>query len=417
MRTQVVVTGLGAVTPVGNDVPTFWDSVVEGRSGIGPISAYDPSGQPVRIAAEVKGFDPVAHLGFKVVKRADRFTQLALVAADQAVADAGLSLTAGDGSGDRRQIGVMVGTGIGGLLTLLDNMDAFRQQGPRRVSALMVPMMMPNAAAGQIAIRYGIHGMAASLASACATGTNAIGEAAELIRRGSAEVMVCGGTESVLHPLSLAALANMGALSTRNDEPQRASRPFDAERDGFVMGEGAGVLILEKLEHALARGARIYAQVAGYGASSDAFHITAPDEDGKGAMLSMQAALQDAGLHPHQIDYINAHGTSTPLNDRAETMAIHLVFGDHARKVPVSSTKSMIGHLLGAAGATEAIACIKALETGVLHPTANYEFPDPECDLDYIPGQARETHPRTALSNSFGFGGHNATVVFRRWEG
>lgn len=417
MRTQVVVTGLGAVTPVGNDVPTFWDSVVEGRSGIGPISAYDPSGQPVRIAAEVKGFDPVAHLGFKVVKRADRFTQLALVAADQAVADAGLSLSAGDGSGDRRQIGVMVGTGIGGLLTLLDNMDAFRQQGPRRVSALMVPMMMPNAAAGQIAIRYGIHGMAASLASACATGTNAIGEAAELIRRGSAEVMVCGGTESVLHPLSLAALANMGALSTRNDEPQRASRPFDAERDGFVMGEGAGVLILEKLEHALARGARIYAQVAGYGASSDAFHITAPDEDGKGAMLSMQAALQDAGLHPHQIDYINAHGTSTPLNDRAETMAIHLVFGDHARKVPVSSTKSMIGHLLGAAGATEAIACIKALETGVLHPTANYEFPDPECDLDYIPGQARETHPRTALSNSFGFGGHNATVVFRRWEG
>lgn len=417
MRTQVVVTGLGAVTPVGNDVPTFWDSVVEGRSGIGPISAYDPSGQPVRIAAEVKGFDPVAHLGFKVVKRADRFTQLALVAADQAVADAGLSLTAGDGSGDRRQIGVMVGTGIGGLLTLLDNMDAFRQQGPRRVSALMVPMMMPNAAAGQIAIRYGIHGMAASLASACATGTNAIGEAAELIRRGSAEVMVCGGTESVLHPLSLAALANMGALSTRNDEPQRASRPFDAERDGFVMGEGAGVLILEKLEHALARGARIYAEVAGYGASSDAFHITAPDEDGKGAMLSMQAALQDAGLHPHQIDYINAHGTSTPLNDRAETMAIHLVFGDHARKVPVSSTKSMIGHLLGAAGATEAIACIKALETGVLHPTANYEFPDPECDLDYIPGQARETHPRTALSNSFGFGGHNATVVFRRWEG
>jgi 3-oxoacyl-[acyl-carrier-protein] synthase II len=278
-------------------------------------------------------------------------------------------------------------------------------------------MMMPNAGAGQIAIRYGIHGPALSLASACATGSNAIGEAAEYIRRGAAEVMICGGGESVMHPLAQAAFANMGAISQRNDEPERASRPFDVDRDGFVMGEGAGVLILESLEHAQERTARIYAEVVGYGASSDAFHITAPDEDGAGAALSMAAALQDAGLQPEQIDYINAHGTSTPLNDRTETLGIHFVFGNHAHRVPISSTKSMIGHLMGAAGAVEAIACIKALETGIVHPTINYETPDPECDLDYVPNVARETHPRTALSNSFGFGGHNATLIFRKWGG
>ncbi len=417
MTSRVVVTGMGTVTPIGNDVPTFWSSLLAGRSGVGRISSYDASNQPVRIAAEVKDFDPSAHLGHKETRRTDRFTQLALVAADEAITDANLNLAADSANGNAHHVGVIVGTGIGGLLTLLSNMDAFRQRGPRRVSALMVPMMMPNAAAGQIAIRYGIHGMATSLASACATGTNAIGEATELIRRGTAEVMICGGSESVVHPLSMAALANMGAVSTRNEEPQRASRPFDAQRDGFVMGEGAAVLILEKLEHAQARGARIYAEVAGYGASSDAFHITAPDEDGTGAALSMEAALQDAGLHAAEIDYINAHGTGTPLNDRTETLAIHRIFGEHARKVPVSSTKSMIGHLLGAAGAVEAIACIKALETGSIHPTVNYEYPDPECDLDYVPDRARQTHPRTALSNSFGFGGHNATLIFRRWEG
>jgi 3-oxoacyl-[acyl-carrier-protein] synthase II len=402
---------------VGNDVSTFWASLIAGRSGAGQISAYDASEQAVRIAAEVKGFDPETRLGRKETRRTDRFTQLALVAADEAITDAGLSLATSGENGDNSHVGVIIGTGIGGLVTLLDNMDTFREKGHKRVSALMVPMMMPNAAAGQIAIKYGIHGMATSLASACATGTNALGEATELIRRGTAEVMICGGSESVVHPLAMAAMANMGAVSLRNEDPQRASRPFDAERDGFLMGEGAAVLVLEKLEHALARGTRIYAEVAGYGASSDAFHITAPDEDGRGAALSMEAALRDGRLHAEEVDYINAHGTSTPLNDRMETLAIHRAFGDHARKVPVSSTKSMIGHLMGAAGAAEAIACVKTLETGIIHPTINYEYPDPECDLDYVPNQARETHPRTVLSNSFGFGGHNATLIFRRWEG
>ncbi len=414
MRRRVVITGMGTVSPVGNDVTTFWDSLVAGRSGAGPITAYDASDQAVRIAAEVKDFDPVAFLGHKQVKRSDRFTQLVLVSADQAITDAGLTL---QGNGDTSHIGIIIGTGIGGIGTLLDAYDTMRHRGPRRVSALMVPMMMPNAAAGEIAIRYGIHGLAMSLASACATGANAIGEGAERIRRGGAEIMICGGGESVVHPLTLAALSNMGAVSCRNDEPERASRPFEADRDGFLMGEGAAVLILESLEHAQRRGARIHAELIGYGSSCDAFHITAPDEQGVGAARSMQAALDDAKLQPEEIDYINAHGTSTPLNDPVETRAIHTVLGKHASRVPVSSTKSMIGHLMGAAGAVEAIACIKSLETGVVHPTINYETPDPECDLDYVPNKARETHPRTALSNSFGFGGHNATVIFCRWEG
>jgi 3-oxoacyl-[acyl-carrier-protein] synthase II len=414
MRKRIVITGLGAVTPLGNSVTTYWDNLVAGRSAVGPITLYDASEQPIRIAAEVKGFDPVALLGYKEAKRTDRFAQFALAAADQAIADAGLAFPLNGSSG---HVGVIIGTGIGGLSTLLANMEVMRQRGPRRVSALMVPMMMPNAGAGQVAIRYGIHGPALSLASACATGSNAIGESAEFIRRGAAEIMICGGGESVMHPLALAAFNTMGAASLRNDEPQRASRPFDANRDGFVMGEGAGVLIMESLEHAQKRGARIHAELIGYGASSDAFHITAPDEEGMGAALSMETALRDANLEPGKVDYINAHGTSTPLNDRTETLAIHRVLGDHARTVPVSSTKSMIGHLMGAAGAVEAIACIRSLETGIIHPTINYETPDPECDLDYVPDQARQTHPRTAMSNSFGFGGHNATVIFGRWEG
>ena len=414
MRKRVVMTGLGVVTPIGNDVPTFWSALTAGRSGAGPITAYDASDQPVRIAAEVKNFDPLALLGHRTVKRTDRFAQLAMVAADQAISDAGLAF---DRDGDDQNTGIIIGTGIGGLNTLLANVDVMRERGPRRVSALMIPMIMPNAAAGQIAIRYGVHGMAFSLSSACATGNNAIGEGAELIRRGAAEVMICGGGESVMHPLALAALSNMGAVSRRNDEPERASRPFDADRDGFVMAEGAGVLILESLGHARKRGACIHAEVIGYGASCDAFHITAPDEKGAGAALAIQAALRDAGLGPEEIDYINAHGTSTPLNDPMETRAIRTVFGDYAYKVPVSSTKSMVGHLMGAAGAVEAVACAKTLETGVIHPTINYETRDPECDLDYVPNEARETQPRTALSNSFGFGGHNATLIFRKWEG
>ncbi len=414
MRKRVVMTGLGVVTPIGNDVPTFWSALTAGRSGAGPITAYDASDQRVRIAAEVKNFDPVTLLGHRTVKRTDRFAQLAMVAADQAIADAGLAF---DRDGDHQNIGIIIGTGIGGLSTLLANVDVMRERGPRRVSALMIPMMMPNAGAGQIAIKYGLHGTAFSLSSACATGNNAIGEGADRIRRGAAEVMICGGGESVMHPLALAALGNMGAVSRRNDEPERASRPFDAGRDGFVMAEGAGVLILESLEHAQDRGAFIHAEVIGYGASCDAFHITAPDEKGAGAALAIQAALRDAGLGPEEIDYINAHGTSTPLNDPMETRAIRTVFGDYAYKMPVSSTKSMVGHLMGAAGAVEAVACVKTLETGVVHPTINYETRDPECDLDYVPNEARETRPRTALSNSFGFGGHNATLIFRKWEG
>ncbi len=414
MDRRVVITGMGTVNPIGNDVASFWDSAVAGRSGAGRISAYDPSDQAVQIAAEVKGFDPEALLGRKQAKRTDRFTQLVLAAADEAIAHAGLAF---DGSDDNKHIGIIIGTGIGGIGTLLEGYDALYERGPRRVSALMVPMMMPNAGAGEIAIKYGIHGLAMSVASACATGNNAIGEATERIRRGAADVMICGGGESVMHPLTLAALGNMGAVSHRNDDPERASRPFDADRDGFVLGEGAGVLILESLEHARSRGAHICAELAGYGASCDAFHITAPDEDGVGAARSMQAALADAKLRPEEIDYVNAHGTSTPLNDPVETRAIRRVFGMNADRLPVNSTKSMVGHLIGAAGAVEAIACVKSLETGVIHPTINYETPDPECDLDFVPNNAREAHPRTALSNSFGFGGHNATLIFRRWEG
>jgi 3-oxoacyl-[acyl-carrier-protein] synthase II len=405
---------MGTVNPVGNDVSTYWEGLVAGQSGAGPITAYDASDQAVRIASEVKDFDPVAFLGHKQARRTDRFTQLVMVSADQAVTDAALTF---DNNGSNSHVGVIIGTGIGGVSTLLAGYDALRERGPGRVSALMTPMMMPNAGAGEIAIRYNIHGLAMSLSSACATGTNAIGEGTERIRRGDAEVMLCGGGESTMHPLTLAALSNMGAVSHRNDEPKRACRPFDADRDGFVMGEGAGVLILESLEHALRRGVHIYAEVIGYGASCDAFHITAPDENGAGAALSMRLALRDAGLRPEEIDYINAHGTSTPLNDPIETRAIRTVFGDHAYRVPISSTKSMVGHLMGAAGAVEAIACAKTLETGTVHPTINYEIPDPECDLDYVPNRARVTHPRTALSNSFGFGGHNATLIFKRWEG
>jgi 3-oxoacyl-[acyl-carrier-protein] synthase II len=414
MCKRVVITGLGTINPLGNDVPTYWANLVAGRSGIGPITSYDASEQAVRIAAEVKGFDPVALLGHKQTRRNDRFTQLVLVAADQAIADAKLTF---DGNGDNRHIGVIVGTGIGGVGTLLTSYEVMMARGPQRVSALMAPMMMPNAGAGKVAIRYGLHGLAMSLASACATGTNAIGEGTERIRHGMAEVMICGGGESVMHPLTLAGFSNMRAVSHRNDEPERASRPFDADRDGFVMGEGAGVLVLESLEYAQRRGARIYAEVIGYGASCDAFHITAPDESGTGAARSMQAALDDAGLRPQQIDYINAHGTSTPLNDPIETRAIRTVFGAYAYQVPISATKSMTGHLMGAGGAVEAIACVKTLESGTIHPTINYENPDPECDLDYVPNEARETHPRTALSNSFGFGGHNATIILRHWEG
>jgi len=413
VKQRVVITGLGAVTPLGNDVPTMWEALVAGRSGIGPITCFDTSDIEVRIAAEVKDFDPVALFGHRKARRNDRFTLFALEAARQAIADANLDLN----DGLKQATGVLIGTGIGGISTLVENFLALQKRGPRRVSPFMIPMMMPNAASAAIAIAYGLQGPNFSLSSACATGSHALGEATQIIRRGQAEVMICGGSEAAIIPLSVAAFRNMGALSTRNDEPQRACRPFDAERDGFVMGEGAGVLVLESLKHARQRGARIYAELVGYGATADAFHIAAPDETGDGAALAMKRALQDAGLSPEEVDYVNAHGTSTILNDRIETWAIRAVFGTHADCPAVSSTKSMLGHLMGAAGAVEAIVCVKSLETGWVHPTINYETPDSECDLDYVPNQARYIQPRVALSNSFGFGGHNGCIVFHRWEG
>jgi 3-oxoacyl-[acyl-carrier-protein] synthase II len=412
MRRHVAVTGLGAVTPLGNDVPTLWEGLLAGRSGVGPITLFDPSQLEVRIAAEVKDFDPMALFSRREARRNDRFTLFALEAARQAVDDAGLQLEGEDG----REVGVLIGSAIGGILTLLANYDVLQTSGPRRVSPFMVPMMMPNAASASVAITYGLRGPNLCVASACATGSHAIGEAAEVIRRGHAEVMICGGSDAVIASLALSAFKNMGAVSTRNDEPERASRPFDAGRDGFVMGEGAGVLVLESVEHARQRGARIYCELVGYGATADAYHITAPEETGQGAAWAMERALHDAGLAPEDVDYINAHGTSTILNDRVETLAIRTVFGTHADRLAVSSTKSMIGHLMGAAGAVEAIACIKSLETGWVHPTINHEMPDPKCDLDYVPNQARQLESRVALSNSFGFGGHNGCLILRRWE-
>jgi len=412
MGRRVVITGLGAVTPLGNDVPSLWEGLLAGNSGVGPITLFDPSNIEVQIAAEVKDFDPVALFGRRKARRNARFTLFALEAAHQAIIDAKLQTE----QGDNREIGVLIGTAIGGMITLLENFQVLQKRGPRQVSPLMVPMMMPNAASAVIAIAYGLRGPNLSVASACATGSHAIGESAEMIRRGQAEVMLSGGSEAVICPVALSGMKNMGALSSSNEEPERVSRPFDADRDGFVMGEGAAVLTLESLEHARARGVRIYCEIIGYGSTSDAYHITAPDETGQGAVRAIEQALSDAGLAPKEIDYINAHGTSTPLNDRIETLAIRAAFGPHAERLAVSSTKSMIGHLLGAAGAVEAVACVKSLETGWVHPTINYETPDPECDLDYVPNQAKQLEPRVILSNSFGFGGHNSCVIFRRWE-
>lgn len=412
MKRRVVVTGLGAVTPLGNDVPTTWEALVAGRNGIGPITCFDASDMEVRIAAEVKDFDAVDLFGRREARRNDRFTLFALEAASQAITDANLEF-----DDDLKQAtGVVIGTGIGGIVTLLKNYDVLRESGPRRVSPFMIPMMMPNAAAAAVSIAYGLQGPNISVASACATGTNAVGEAAEMIRRGQTDVMLCGGSEAAIEPISVSAFKNMGALSTRNDEPERASRPFDAERDGFIMAEGAGILLLESLEHAQRRGACIHAELIGYGSTADASHITAPDESGTGAARAMTAALRDAGLAPEAVDYINAHGTSTPLNDRMETRAIRQVFGPHADRLAISSTKSMTGHLMGAAGAVEAIACVKSLETGWAPPTINYEHPDPECDLNYMPNQAQQLELYVGLSNSFGFGGHNGCLAFRRWE-
>jgi 3-oxoacyl-[acyl-carrier-protein] synthase II len=398
---------------LGNNVATTWETALAGKSGVGSITLFDATEHETRFAAEVKGFDPNALFGRKEARRLDRYAQFAAAAVQEALADAKLTIT----EANRDRIGVYVGTGIGGIGTLMAEAEVYRAKGPKRVSPFLVPMMLPDAAGGQIAILFGMRGPNLGLSSACATGTNAIGEAAEVIRRGDADVMLAGGSESAIIPIALAGFNVMGALSTRNDSPQTASRPFDKTRDGFVCGEGGAVLVLEGEEHALARGAAIYGEVLGYGITNDAYHVSAPLENGAGAVACMKLALQDAGLEPCEIGYLNAHGTSTPLNDKSETAAVKTVFGEHAYDMPISSTKSMTGHLLGAAGAVEAIFSIKAITDGVMPPTINYETSDPECDLDYVPNQARQKTLRRVMSNSFGFGGHNACVIFGKYNG
>ena len=410
---RVVVTGIGAVTPLGLNIDTTWEGLIAGKSGIDYITQFDTNGFETRIAAEVKGFEPTDFLGRKEARRMDRFSQLAVVAATQAVEDAKLEIS----DGIRDDTGVLVGSGIGGLMTLSEQLSILIERGPDKVSPFLVPMMISDMASAQVSITLGARGPNFCPTSACSSGSDAIGTAYEIVKRGDARVMLAGGTESIITPIGVAGFMANRALSSNNDPPQKASRPFDAERDGFVIGEGAAIFVLEDLAFAQERGARIMAEITGYGASSDAVHITAPAEDGDGAARAMKMAIRKAGLEPTDIDYINAHGTSTLLNDKIETMAIKSVYGDHAYHVPISSTKSMTGHLLGAAGAIEGMVCIKVIETGIIPPTINYTTPDPDCDLDYVPNQARQAKVSTAMSNSFGFGGHNSVLVFQEFRG
>jgi len=408
MRRRVVVTGIGVVSPLGNDLPSTWDGVVSGRSGVRRITKFDPTGYRTQIAAEVRDFDARQYFDAKELRHIDPVARFAVVAAREAVADAGL--TRDDTL--KARTAVVIGSGIGGMETLTREVRTLTERAPSRVSPFMIPMILPETPASMVAIEFGFKGPNFAVTSACASGANAIGEATNMLRYGLADTAVCGGSENGVIEISVAGFGNMKALSTRNDDPQTASRPFDRDRDGFVVGEGAAVLVLETLEGALARGAHIYAEVRGYGTNDDAYHITAPLEDGAGAAACMRLALDDAALPAAAIDYINAHGTSTPLNDIAETRAIKRVFGELAYKLPVSSTKSMTGHLLGAAGALEAVLCVKALATGIIPPTMNLQNADPECDLDYVPNEARRSSLRAVLSNSFGFGGHNACLIF-----
>jgi 3-oxoacyl-[acyl-carrier-protein] synthase II len=410
---RVVVTGLGALTPVGNSAEEYWAAITQGKSGIGPITRFDATGYSTRIAGEVKGFDPLTWMDKKDARRLDPYLQYAIACAAMAMEDSGLKIE----KVDQTRFGVLVGSGIGGITALLDSHKTLLEKGPDRVSPFFIPMQIINMASGLISMRFGAKGPNSAVVTACATGNHAIGDAFKIIQRGDADVMIAGGAEAIIVPLCIAGFCQMKALSTRNDEPQKASRPFDAERDGFVCGEGGGLLILESREHALRRDARIYAEIVGYGMTADAHHMTAPDPEGDGAARAMAAALRDGALDPNDVGYINAHGTSTPYNDKFETMAIKRIFGEHAARLAVSSTKSMTGHLLGAAGGIEAIATILALRDGLLPPTINYEYPDPDCDLDYVPNQARKQAVEVALSNAFGFGGTNATIVFRRFRG
>ena len=412
MTERVVVTGMGAVTPIGATVYETWTNIVEGHSGVGRITLFDATDFDARIAAEVKDFRPEELLSPREAKRLDRFCQFALVACREAMEDSGIVID----DSNAEDIGVLVGSGIGGITTLSEQMEVLRTKGPRRVSPFLIPMFLIDLAPGQIAIATGARGPNSGIVSACSTSAHALGEAAEIIKRGDAVAMIAGGSEAGIVPVGVAGFASMKALSTRNDDPEHASRPFDAERDGFVMGEGAGIVVLEAESHARERGAHIYGELAGYGATDDAHHITAPAEGGEGAARAMRIALRKAACDPSDVDYINAHGTSTPTNDRLETMAIRAVFGDAAYRMPVSSTKSMTGHMLGAAGAVESIFCLKAIQDGILPPTTNYENPDPECDLDYVPNEARREQVDVALTNSLGFGGHNVSLVFRRYD-
>jgi 3-oxoacyl-[acyl-carrier-protein] synthase II len=411
-KRRVVVTGVGAVTPVGNTARDFWTAVCEGRSGIGPITHFDPKRLDARIAGEVKGFDPLRFVDKKDVKKMDRFIHFTLAAGAEAVEDAKIDFDAVDPT----RAGCLVGSGIGGVYTILEWHRILLEKGPGRISPFFIPAVIVNMASGQLSLRYKLKGPNSAVITACATGNHAIGDACRIIQRGEADLMLAGGSEAMINELCVAGFCSMKALSTRNDEPERASRPFDAGRDGFVCGEGAGVLALESLDHARRRGARVYAEIVGYGMTADAHHMTAPDPDGDGASRAMAAALADGGLAPESVGYINAHGTSTEYNDKTETLAIKRLFGAHAYRLAVSSTKSMIGHLLGAAGGAEAIVTILALHHGLLPPTINYEVPDPDCDLDYVPNTARKVQVEVALSNGFGFGGTNATLAFRRYR-
>ncbi len=412
MQNKVVITGMGCISPLGSSVDAMWKNIVAGKSGVTRISHYDPSEFDCQIAAEVKDFDPAVYFGSREARRMDRFAQFALAAARQAFQHACLVVT----DANRDRIGAVIGTGIGGIGTLFEQIKVFIERGPSRVSPFLVPMMIPDTGPGMVAIDLGLRGPNLAVVTACATGTNAIGEASEIIRRGDADAILAGGSEASIVPIAMAGLANMKAVSTRNDDPEHASRPFDLDRDGFIMGEGAAVVVLEELEHALARHAPILAEVSGYAASNDAYHISAPAENGAGAAICINNAIKDAGLRLQDIGYINAHGTSTILNDKSETAAIKTVFGELAYQIPISSTKSMTGHLLGAAGALEAVICVKTLLDDVLPPTINYETPDPLCDLDYVPNHARPAHVQHIMSNSFGFGGHNAAIIISRFE-
>ncbi len=403
---------MGAISPLGLDVPTLWEALKTGQSGAGRITLFDAEPFETKIAAEVKGFDPTKYFEHREARRMDRYTQFATVAAMQAVKQANL-----DCEKEGPDVGVLIGSGIGGITTLSAQMATLAEKGPRRISPLLVPMMIADAAAGHVSITLGAKGMNFCATSACSSGADAVGEACEIIKRGDVQVMIAGGAEAPITPIAIAGFNAAGALSVRNDAPQKASRPFDAQRDGFVMGEGAAVLVLESLDHALRRNANILAELAAYGATSDAFHITQPAQDGEGGAKAMQMALRKAGMTTRDIDYINAHGTSTAMNDKCETMAIKSVFGEDAHRIPMSSTKSMMGHLIGAAGAIEAIVCVLAIQNGVIPPTINLEHADPDCDLDYVPNTARQQKVRAAMSNSFGFGGHNSVLLFREYAG